>query len=364
MKTYRRDPRRKSPRGGFTLIELLVVIAIIATLAAMILPGVAASREAARRTECINNQGNLGKAVLNYASNNKDKIPLLRDRVNTITINTTPTVRFRSWAITLLPYMDQQALYDALIQDNGSNFAAGQQLSSKIIGGYTCPDDPADKSGGALSYVGNAGYVNQTNWAAASTSDSSGNTSELDFNDTVAVGSENHLQVYQASAVFVDFGTTSGISRRQSLGNMYDGVGSTFLFAENIQAGQWHHQSLGSTGFAVGFATSSGAPTNLGDSSETDPTTATRIALKIQDPTVLSDIPAAPTGSERINANLASPESGAPRPSSLHPGGVVVSFCDGRAQFLSDTIDTLLYVDSLTPSGSRYGQNVHTNGDF
>ena len=79
MQSFRHAPRRKSPRGGFTLIELLVVIAIIATLAAMILPGVAATREAGRRTECINNQSNLGKAVANYASRNKDRLPLLRD---------------------------------------------------------------------------------------------------------------------------------------------------------------------------------------------------------------------------------------------------------------------------------------------
>lgn len=71
-----RTRQARGPRG-FTLIELLVVVAIMALLLAILLPSLSRARQMARRTYCMSNMREIGKALLFYADDYRDFFPVV-----------------------------------------------------------------------------------------------------------------------------------------------------------------------------------------------------------------------------------------------------------------------------------------------
>ncbi len=115
---------------GFTLIELLVVIAIIGVLVALLLPAVQSAREAARRSQCLNNLKQLGIGMHNHHD----------------TEGTFPFGCFNSpaqaWTFRVLPYMEQVAMSNALNMNATFYDARNQTVTSATLTVFMCPSDP------------------------------------------------------------------------------------------------------------------------------------------------------------------------------------------------------------------------------
>lgn len=159
--------------SGFTLVELLVVIAIIGTLVALLLPAIQAAREAARRSQCQNNLRQLSLGVVNYESAKKEYPPGGLNESNS-----TSGPHGAGWSIYILPYMEEQALFDKydfdepneILGDVNKNGKNNQEVRETNLKTHDCPTDeetdlldrPASGPGSGVfynrsSYRGNAG---------------------------------------------------------------------------------------------------------------------------------------------------------------------------------------------------------------
>jgi prepilin-type N-terminal cleavage/methylation domain-containing protein/prepilin-type processing-associated H-X9-DG protein len=136
-----RPDRHPGPARGFTLVELLVVIAIIAVLIGLLLPAVQSAREAGRRMACVNNLKQIGLAVVNHESARK-LFPKGRDTRSPGGLPEGNPPRLRqgySWAFRLLPFMEQQGIFDAYVLSEPVYSATNARAMRTPVATYYCP---------------------------------------------------------------------------------------------------------------------------------------------------------------------------------------------------------------------------------
>jgi prepilin-type N-terminal cleavage/methylation domain-containing protein len=333
---------RRGLKPGFTLVELLVVITIIGTLVSLLLPAVQAAREAARRTQCLNNLKQVGTATMSYESGRR-QFPGFRNLIQ----RGTGAIE-AGWVVVLLPELDQQAVYDTWIDPTGSAL-------NPFLPILLCPSSGSPVGGRAqCSYQANAGF-----WIGDFSSNGASWSFPSPYNDnTVLAQWLNSLRA--ANGVFLDKALQPSAAVRSV--DLRDGQSNTLLYAENLLATDWDYVTfLANAGSAnrhlqsrigVGFVwlytlDNSSVPT-------TNPVGAPLFYLQDNPLYAEAKINSVKPFSSMDNSQaMVALTPSMARPSSFHPGIVNVVFADGRTTTLSERIAYHVYQALMTGYGTR-----------
>ena len=353
---------RQEQNHAFTLVELLVVIAIIGMLIALLLPAVQAAREAARRMQCSNKIKQLGLAVHTHADAKQTLPGFYAFRTHDgVSQPAGQNPSYGNWgtsvSVMLLPYIEQNMLYDALVAERARRSAINPQTASTNVNSYdsnvapyqaqiaafACPSDPQvtkpqDNNGGAIPYHGQSSYSYSTgDWPARHGKDS----------DTENTG-ENRgpfLNKQMMSFGGIEDGTSNTIAisernvdvqgSRKLRESLATPTTTVFTNADDTKAAvlvsnfkPYQIYSLVDPNDRDSYRAGQGA-----DASRTGQRWACGIASFSSFSTIIP-----PNGPSCARAGDVTRFLGPPK--SYHTGGVNIGLCDGSGRFITDSVDT------------------------
>jgi prepilin-type N-terminal cleavage/methylation domain-containing protein len=332
-------PRTQHATTGFTLVELLVVIAIIGILVALLLPAIQAAREAARRASCNNNMRQLALAMHNYAGSHANALP-----PGGVTNGfCCETKSYTNWAIEILPFVEEQALYDQYDQSLYNEDPKNAQVCRQSLGIFICPtDETSDKL-----VVPSSGPGKHQPWARGSyrgvTGRSTNNPAD-DLHWDVQANVKGWPLYRGALATISDASAPQPPRPADAPKLLYspikfkritDGLSNTLLVGER--------HSVGSEGQCSDILLDSIRRQTLWaytyssyNKSEVTPVSGTIVPDTCRCSITTGDGEACKRGW-----------------GSLHPGGLFFCMCDGSSRFISDSIDMQLLADLATIAGEE-----------
>lgn len=306
-------------RRGFTLVELLVVITIISMLMALLLPAVQSARESGRRATCMNNQQQIGKAMLNYESG-LGQFPGYRESLGG---------RIVSWHVVLFPYLEANDVYARWKETSPTG-----GLPTPQLGFFICPSDTtAQRKPGnpANSYVLNTGTPDHTAFPGIYPSGP----------PPVTEGPE--MGVFHDSTVNLLSPPLDPVVMTLDYLTQRDGSTNTLMASENLQADKWAY---------VGSTYTNPTEKDLGfiwwgTAAQLKGGTTPGMVFGINE-----DL----GGEGLLDAGVTWEGFEFVRASSRHPGIVVATFCDGHTRAIREGIDYLTFKHIMTPDGEAAGR--------
>jgi prepilin-type N-terminal cleavage/methylation domain-containing protein/prepilin-type processing-associated H-X9-DG protein len=330
-------------RAAFTLIELLVVIAIIAILIALLVPAVQKVREAAARTQCINNLKQIGLALHGYHDVNK-KLPYGCATDAPPVTAASPGGWGTSWKVFILPYLDQGNVYGNWVFNGNSGYQDTANLNrvhNLTIATYRCPSSvlpdfyASSNNNGVIemftSYTGIAG-------SAAGNATRPVNC----CNSSTSIGSTDGI-LYAGSQVTM-VGISDGTSNTWIVGEQSDHLRDS---SGSIITGRYSAlTSQGPHGWTMGSSSNNGSAY----SERIFNCTTTR--YQINQRGIINNV-ATGGGYQDTTAGV-SDNTGANIPlSSNHTGGVNMLFADGTVRFYTNATPLFTMQALSTRSGNE-----------